>query len=259
MKIIASTFLGAAALTLALAAPSSAADEGEISSVDCRVEVIPARTECVTREILTPPVTCERRVPRFETVMQPVFETRHVPEYETVEVAVYDTREVPVYRTEKVPVWGEEEVTVYRKECEPVTICLPNPFGSGEVTLWNRSVDVPCGTELQPAIVGYDELTVQCGTRSERYVAGTETREVVVGHRTEQVQVGERPERHLVGYDTETVVVRPAETRTVTEEVCVPARAVTVVPTGSERTEPLPGTDEVLTEDELEAEVRDLR
>jgi hypothetical protein len=217
-----------------------------------RTAEIPAHCLETVTQVPVPPATATRRVPVYETVAVPVYEERSVTEYQDVQVPVYDTIEVPVYRTEKVPVWGEREVTVCQEVCEPVKLCLWNPFGCepAEIRLWNKTTLVPVGTEVRPAIVSYEEQQTLAGTRLERREVGTETRRVPAGTRLERIPNGTREERRIVGWTDETVVTAPASVREVREIREVPSECVTVVLDGAPPTVPLPGTSRVLTESE---------
>jgi len=210
--------LVAALVPCVLPIASWAADEGLAGGRDVQ---FPAPAPVAERLVTVPPVTCDRQVPVYETVTVPVMERRCVPQYEDREVPVFATREVPVYRTECVPVWGEKEVTVYRKEKQPLKIELWNPFGckDTEIELWDRCVDVPCGTETRRAVVGQEQRQVQCGTRLVSYQSGTRLERVQVGTKVESIQVGTREERRLVGYETQKVVVEPARTQIVSGSV----------------------------------------
>ena len=223
----------------------------EPCAAPARMEVIPAHVRCVERTVVVPAVTCERRVPVYETVMVPTYERVCVPVYEQVETAVWATREVPVVRTVMEPVYRECDVPIYQEVCKPVRVTLWNPFGCEDldVKLWNTSECVPCGTEKKTMIVGHEPRQVVCGTRLERVQVGTESKSVLVGHREERVARGERAERRQTGWTTEVTVVRPASSRTVIERVPVPCRTVTVVPDESAPVaKPLPSTDEVMGE-----------
>ena len=225
-------------------APDAATADG------ARIAVIPARTICVEDQVTEPPVRCEQRVPRYETVTVPVYEQKRIPVYESVERPVYETREVPVFKTERVPVWGRKEVPTYRKVKKPVTIKLWRPFACEDacIKLWDKCEDVPDGTKTVDAIVAHEERQVADGTRLERVQVGTKAEEVLVGYRCERVQVGEREERRLVGYENRSVVVAPARQRIVRKRETVAAERVTVVPNGATRDDPLPGTSRVVTE-----------
>jgi hypothetical protein len=224
----------------------------EAAQEACRVASIPAHTRTVERTLTEPPVRCEQRVPRYETVTEPVYETRRLPVYETVEKPVYETREVPVFRTECVPVWGEKEVTAYREVRTPVTIEVWNPFACEDecIELWDTCEQVPDGTRTVRAIVGHETRQVQCGMRLEQHRVGTRAEEVLTGYRCERVQVGERAVRRLVGYETQTVVTQAARERVVREHEAVPCESVTVIPDGTTRSVPLRGTTRVMTERE---------
>ncbi len=230
--------------------PAAAAEAG-----GARVAQIPAHCREVREQTQVAPVTEARQVPVYEDVTVPVYEVRCVPEVRTVEVPVYESREVPVYGTQRVPRWGEREVAVCAEVCEPVTVCVWNPFTceNEEIHLWDRTRQVQVGTRTEPAIVGYDEQTVQVGTRTERVPAGTETRQVLAGYRNERVQVGERTERRVVGWRSEEVVVAPARVQEVVRTEQVPCEAVTVVPDGVTGAAPIPGTRRVMTESEYHA------
>lgn len=216
--------------------------------------VLPAHTKVVEREVTIPPVRCMQRVPRYATVQIPVYDTRRVPVYEEIERPVFETFEVPVYRTERVPVWGTKEVPVYRSVSKPVTVCLPNPFTccDTEIELWDECEEVPCGTKTVRAIVDYEARQVECGTRTERRQTGTRTERVLTGYRCERYQVGTREARRYAGCELREVVIRPAQTRIVKECVIVPARCVTVIPDTAPPTQPLAGTETVMTESAFE-------
>ncbi len=231
--------------------PAPAAD---VPSPACRVEVIPAHTREVTRQVTHPPVVGERQVPVYAQVDVPTYETRQVPVYETVQVPTYATREVPVYDTVREPVWGEAEVPTFRKVEKPVEIDLWNPFGCDDLTvkLWDTTECVPCGTATQSAVVGWQEHQVQTGTRTESYVSGTTAQQVLTGYRTETTQTGTHPETRQSGWKTESVVLAPARVETVTDRVAVPCERVTVVPDDQLASAvPLPGTTRVIGETEL--------
>jgi glycine/D-amino acid oxidase-like deaminating enzyme len=65
-----------------------------------------------------------------------------------------------------------------------------------------------------------------------------------------------RTERRCTGYDMAVKVVRPARSRVVTTRTTIPARRVTVA-TGApvDKVQPLPGTTEVLSQLEYDAEL----
>ncbi|MDJ0975661.1 MAG: hypothetical protein QNJ98_14460 [Planctomycetota bacterium] len=248
----------AIALVFALAPTAFAAEAPEDPCAPeppaCRVEVIPASCTWVEREVQVPAVTRRVCTPVYETVEVPVYERKCTPRFEEVQVPVYAWRDVPVYRTVKKPVYGEKQVPIYREVKTPVTITVWNPFccECEEIELYERCEKVQVGCETVPAIVGYRDEQVQCGTRKERYVSGHTTRQVRVGNDVEVVQTGVREERRLTGYKTEMVEVRPASTRVVRERVVIPCRRVTVVAETAETTAALPGTTEVLTEAEFQ-------
>jgi hypothetical protein len=149
----------------------------------------------------------------------PVTAERQVPVTETVAVPVYAPATVPEVRTVEVP--------RYERRSEPVRLRLPNPFGCDDldIKLWDRCKCVQTGTELRQEVV----------------------------NRVETVKAGEVAERRVVGWRTETVVVAPARVETVREwVVTTPERRVTVGPVGSR---PLPGTTEVLTDDQFRAAI----
>lgn len=242
------------------------------------VEVPMTKTTCTPeyRDVQTPvyewravPVYAQRNVPRYVAIEAPIFRTRRVPTYTTRKVARYEGVEVPVFACRQV------EIT--RDVCDPCT---------GETrseVCGFRAESYQNGTRMEQRLAGYDDEQVPCGTRCERYQDGTETRQRLAGHtveqyecgtrqeryqagwrttsvfvrnRTDVVQVGVRTERRCVGYTMEEKVIRPARTSVVTERVVIPARHVTVS-TGApgHDVQRLPGTTEVLSQLEYEAEV----
>lgn len=248
-------YVAAAGALLSLA-PASAADEHadlrQATADECRVASIPAHTRITERVEQVPPVYREEQVPVYATVQVPVYETRRVPVYETVEKPVYAEREIPIYRTQRVPVWGDREVTVYRQERKPVTVDLWNPFECEEfeLELWDTCEQVPCGTRTVRAIVGHEEHRVPCGTRVVREQVGVEPEQILTGYREVREQTGTREERRVTGWTTRRVVAEPARSRALRTCVPVPCEAVTVVPDGTTRGEPLVGTSRVMTESE---------
>lgn len=215
--------LSITAILLAVCAIAVPAHADEAEPVVRCVKVIPARTECVEREVVIPART----------------ETRCTPVYANVEVPCFKVRRVPIYITRRVPIWGEVEVPVFRAQLTPVTREYCDPCTGCVRTVCSHDVRVvQCGTRLEPRITEYKQERIRCGWREERYQCGTRT------------------ERRLTGTRSETREVCPARTVTRTDRVTVPCRRVTVVPDGTTGAEPLSGTTEVLTESEYAAEAR---
>jgi hypothetical protein len=146
----------------------------------------------------------------------PVTVDRQVPITETVQVPLYGQATVPEVRAVEVP--------VYAQRAEPVKLSLWNPFGCEdfEIKLWDTCECVQVGSQVQHQVV----------------------------NRVETVPAGTVSQQRVVGWRTETVVVEPARTETVREPVWTPERTVTVGPIGSR---PLPGTVEVMTEEQYRA------
>lgn len=252
----------------AIATPAGAEDAAP--AVGC-VKVIPARTECVEREIVIPARMATRCVPVYEDVEVPVYKQREVPVYRTrrtpiyedVEIPCWKVRRVPIYATRRVPVFKDVEVPVFRAERVPVTreVCDPCTGALVPVCAYDVRV-VQCGTRLEPRLCGWEEERVACGWRPERYQEGTrvvkklvdfKVEQVVCGTRCETYQDGTRTERRQTGVREETYEVCPARTIVRTERIGVPCRRVTVVPDGTAGAQPLPGTDQVMTDSEFAA------
>lgn len=242
-------------------------------AVGC-VKVIPARCECVEREVVIPAQMGTRCVPVYEDVEVPVYKsrkvpvytTRRIPIYEDVEVPCWKTRRVPIYVTRKIPVFEDVEVPVFTAQKIPVTRTFTDPCTGCVRTVCTYDVKVvQCGTRLERRVCGFEEEQVECGWRPERYQDGTRTVKKVVGWDEEEVlctwryeryQDGTRTERRRAGTRTETHEIAPARTEIEVERVPVPCRRVTVVPDGTEGAAPLTGTTEVLTETEYAAACR---
>jgi hypothetical protein len=250
---VGSIVLAGGSIALADEIPTAPAP-APVASQDCRLAVIPAHNVWVERQVATPPVTTERRVPVYATEKVPVFESRLVPEYRDVEEPIYETRQSPVIEERQVPVYGPVAVPVYEERDSSFDLSLPNPFGCDDLCLSLPNPfgcdEVQVGTAVQQGVVGTRPEAVQTGVRQDQVQVGTQPRRVLVGQRTEVVKTGERDEQRIVGWRNETIVVRPAEMRTVRECVLVPEQRVTVGPQGSA---PLAGTNRILTEDEYMA------
>jgi len=224
-------------------------------------------------------------VPVYACRDVPVMAKRCVPQYENVEVPIYRTRQVPVEATRKVARYEDVEVPCYACRQVPITqdICDPCTGETRTVTCGCRSETYESGTRTERRLAGYDDETYvcghrcetyqdgtqtrqrlagytteeyTCGTRQERYQSGTRTEQVFAGNRREIVQTGVRTEQRCTGYTTEERVLRPATTREVAERVMIPARRVTVATNAPvDQVQPLPGTTEVLSQDEFNREV----
>ncbi|MBL9089370.1 MAG: hypothetical protein JNM10_19685 [Planctomycetia bacterium] len=242
----------APAVPAAPAAPAAPMPVPAPRASDRWIGCLPPQRTWVPREEVTPPTTCERSVPVYETVRVPIHEERRVPVYREEQVPVYGTREVDAYEDRSVPEYGEVPVTTYETRAVPVKLALPNPFSCDcedlELKLWDRCERVACGTRYERGIVGWRTERVVVGKRTETYQTGTEPKQVVAGWRTEVVEVGSREEQRCVGWRTETVIVEPERRRVVHDCVDVPSRLVTVTTGDPAKTEPLPGTTAVVHE-----------
>jgi hypothetical protein len=250
MGLCASFALG---VSFVLGGDAARAEEPCLGPVCARRDMIPAWTERVTRVVHVPAVLEDCKVPVYETRQMPVYAQRRVPRTEAVIVPTYGVRRVALYEKRRVPVYGKVDVPVWGVRRIPVKLPCWHTRSCTEtqVTVYEREEKVQVGVRREPKLLGHREERVQVGWGSERYETGTRTEQRVCGYDTVQIVVGHRNERCIVDWRTDTRIVRPATTRTETEEIAHPCRWVTVVPDGAARRYSLPGTDEVLTETEF--------